>query len=78
MSPRYRKQYDLECALASVTREDLRVIRHWEFSLIDLEDQDFDREPHLRASLVIDLDGHDDFGSESRVHRPRQTARQVD
>ena len=74
MSRRYRKRYELGCVVAGVTRDDLQVIRHRGFSPIDLEDQHFNRESDLRASLILAWDGLADFGDELRVHRP---ARQV-
>lgn len=50
------RQRDLERAVAHQTGEDLRTIRRRGFSVIDLQELDFDPEPNLREPLMLDWD----------------------
>ena len=55
------RQRDLDREVAKHTGEDVTTIRRRGFSVIDLQDDDFDPEPDLRAPFVLDwddLDGH--------------------
>ncbi|HEY0983006.1 hypothetical protein [Schlesneria sp.] len=56
MSRLNRNQRDLDCAVATATGEELRVIRRRGFSLIDLHDDNFDPEVDQRPPQFIDWD----------------------
>ncbi|MDB5342023.1 MAG: hypothetical protein JWP89_400 [Schlesneria sp.] len=65
-----RHQHDLDCAVATATGEELRVIRRRGFSLIDLQDDNFDPEVDQRLPLVFDWDEHE---LSHECHRPFPT-----
>ena len=75
---RNRAQYDIDHAVATVTGEDLRVIRGRGFSLVNPDDQDFDPEPNLLAPQSIDWDELDLSRNspvvDQRVRFPRRVA----
>ena len=59
MFRRNLNQRELDNAVARATGEDLQVIRHRGFSLINPSDVDFDPEVDQRAPYVIDWDDNE-------------------
>jgi len=60
------RQRNIDREVARLTGEDVRTIRRYGFSVIDLHDQHFDPEADIRDPLMIDwddLDGHSRAGS---------------
>jgi hypothetical protein len=56
MRLRNRIQREIDNEVAAVTGEDLRVVRHRGFSIVDLENDNFDPEPDLLPPQTIDWD----------------------
>lgn len=77
MSRRYRNQDDLDCAVASVTGEDLRFIRRHGFSLVDPHNANFDPEPDLLPPQFIDWDELEMSRHDSIECQPSRSLRRV-
>jgi acetolactate synthase regulatory subunit len=51
-------QHDLDSEVARVTGESLRTIRRRGFSIVDLNEQQFDSEPDDTPAMVLDWDSY--------------------
>lgn len=51
-------QHDLDREVARVTGESLRTIRRRGFSIVDLNEQQFDTEPDDLPAMVLDWDSY--------------------
>jgi hypothetical protein len=49
-------QNELDSAVAQATGESVRTIRHRGFSIVDLDEANFDSEPNLMPAQIVDWD----------------------
>ncbi|MDB5336615.1 MAG: hypothetical protein JWN70_2234 [Planctomycetaceae bacterium] len=72
-----RSQLEIDCAVAAVTGDDVRVIRSRGFSLIDLEFDDFDPEPDWLPPQTVDWDELELSRNTPVVYQPVVLTRRV-
>jgi hypothetical protein len=77
MRLRNRIQREIDNAVAAVTGEDLRVVRHRGFSIVDLENDNFDPEPDLLPPQTIDWDELESSRTSSFAYQATGPTRRV-
>ena len=77
MRYRNRIQRDLDQAVAIATGEDLRVIRRRGFSIVDLQNDNFDPEPDVRPPQIINWDELEFSRNSPVVYQPSGSLRRV-